>query len=99
MTKTKYFILVACMFWITACNNDKAAQTKQALPEPDSNGAKLFGSFCDDCHAPPRIASHKPDEWRNIVERMQTHRLKKAYSLLTENEKEELIAYLEKNAS
>ncbi|MDH3325217.1 MAG: hypothetical protein OEM38_00705 [Gammaproteobacteria bacterium] len=96
--KTKLTItLISCLMLI-ACNNAQGPKVKHELPEPESAGAKVFDSFCSNCHAPPRIKSHKADEWRNIVERMQNHRLKKAYHLLTDSEKETLLTYLEKHS-
>ena len=91
-------VVVACIA-ISACNDSQSVKSKHVLPEPESAGAKVFGLFCGDCHAPPRIKSHKADEWRNIVERMQTHRLKKAYKLLSDSERETLLSYLKKHSA
>jgi len=68
------------------------------LVEPNSEGAKIFKKFCSACHAPPRIASHKADEWLNIVNRMQRHRIMKAYNPLNESEKDTLVTYLQKHS-
>jgi len=95
----KFLVFLVCLFILTACDSTATNKVKHEVPDPTSTGAKIFSKFCDDCHAPPRIKSHKHDEWRNIVERMQTHRLKKAYHLLTNDERETLLSYLEKHAS
>jgi len=92
----KFIILSALIIFISACENTKVE--KQKLPDPSSEGAKIFEKFCSACHAPPRISSHKADEWLNIVERMQTHRIKKAYNPLNESEKDILVTYLKKHS-
>ena len=40
------------------------------LPEPDSEGAKLLGRFCTQCHDLPSPLMHTADEWRTVAERM-----------------------------
>jgi len=97
--KNKLLIAVACSLFLFGCDSSQQPHVKKALPEPESAGAKVFGKFCGDCHAPPRIKSHKPDEWRNIINRMQNHRLKKAYHLLSDSEVETLLAYLKKHST
>ncbi len=96
--KLKFVIIVFVVFLFSACEN-RSSGGNHVLPEPNSEGAVLYEKFCDACHAPPRIASHKPDEWLNIVDRMQTHRIKKAYNPLNEQEKKTLVLYLKKHAA
>jgi hypothetical protein len=82
---------------MSACETEQADK-KIIVPEPESQGAGIFKKFCSACHAPPRISSHKANEWFNIVDRMQTHRIKKAYNPLSESEKSILVAYLQKHS-
>ncbi len=97
--KSKALVVFFSTFFLFACNGgSQQSVAKHEIPEPESAGGKVFANFCGDCHAPPRIASHKADEWPNIVERMQNHRLQKAYHLLTDTEKETLLAYLKKHS-
>jgi len=96
--KPKFVIVVVAFSLLSACENHLNAE-KYLLPEPNSEGAVLYEKFCDACHLPPRIDSHKPDEWLNIVNRMQTHRIKKAYNPLNEQEKKTLVLYLKKHAA
>ena len=96
--KINLLVVTLGVVLLSACNNGQNTNLTHEIPEPESAGGKIFESFCADCHAPPRIKSHKPKEWRNIVERMQNHRLKKAYHLLNEEEKEVLLTYLKKHA-
>lgn len=41
-----------------------------ALPEPDSDGARLLLQYCVQCHNLPSPAMHTPQRWGRIVERM-----------------------------
>lgn len=68
------------------------------LPEPDSDGAKLMLSYCADCHGAPQPSTHAADEWENIVQRMQDHRVMKAMPDLDAVEKSTLLSYLTKYA-
>lgn len=95
--KFKFVILSSIVFFMVACESTTVVEHK--LPEPESEGAKIFKKFCSACHAPPRISSHKADEWIHIVERMQTHRIKKAYNPLNESEQDILVAYLKKHSA
>jgi len=98
MKSFKNFLIVCSCLVLIACDSGQNKDAKRVLPEAESAGAKIFSKFCSNCHAPPRIKSHKADEWKNIVDRMQTHRLKKAYKLLTDEEKETLLLYLQKHS-
>jgi len=97
MKNTLLFVVLSFVL-VTGCNNSQMSSQKHEVPEPASAGAKIFEKFCGNCHAPPRIKSHKADEWANIVERMQNHRLKKAYHLLNDEEKQTLLLYLQKHS-
>ena len=97
--KSKALVVFFCTFFLFACNRgSQESIAKHEIPDPESAGGKIFVKFCGDCHAPPRITSHKADEWPNIVERMQNHRLQKAYHVLNDGEKETLLAYLKKHS-
>lgn len=96
--KIKILITALSLVFITACNNSQTPIQPHEVPEPESAGGKVFTKFCSNCHAPPRIKSHKADEWANVIERMQNHRLKKAYHVLNDDEKETLLVYLQKHS-
>ncbi len=74
------------------------AHPRQALPEPEAPGAKVLEKYCSDCHAPPQPSVHEAREWPNIVYRMQERRRMKAYSLMSDEEKAQLTAYLQRHA-
>lgn len=93
-------LVVVSFVLISGCSGSQEAnQPHHKIPEPESAGGKVFSQFCGNCHAPPRIKSHKADEWKNVIERMQTHRLKKAYHLLSDEEKHTLLIYLQKHST
>lgn len=92
------FVAIVVMLFLSACESGKEKK-EMNLIEPNSEGAIIFKKFCSACHAPPRIASHKADEWLNIVGRMQHHRIMKAYNPLSESEKSTLVTYLQKHSA
>jgi len=95
------FTLLFGSFLISGCesNNDHPAQVLDDIPNLDSVGGKVFKKFCSSCHGLPSPTVHKADEWPNVIERMQTHRVKNAYLPLSNDEKKELINYLQENAA
>jgi len=85
---------------LTACDNSAAPDSiTHVIPDAGSTGGKLLKEFCSACHGAPRPASHKADEWQNIVLRMQNHRIKKAYKPLSETEMQDLVSYLQKHSA
>ena len=50
-----------------------APNAATSLPDPDSSGAKLVGSICSQCHAPPSPALHTKGEWAGVTARMRQH--------------------------
>lgn len=75
------------------------------LPEPDSDGARLVGHFCSQCHGIPGPGLHTASEWQGVVARMnrRMQMMSGRHMMMhvdapTDNELKILIAYLEKNA-
>ncbi len=75
------------------------------LPEPDSEGARLLGRYCSQCHGVPGPGMHIADEWPNVVARMNRRmqmmsrkRTMMRIEAPDNNELEILMAYLKKNA-
>jgi len=93
-----WFAVVTSAVFLCACESE-TARTSVNLPDANSEGGKLFKKYCSACHAPPRPSSHQADEWNNIVDRMQNHRIKKAYNPLSDLEKATLVQYLEKHSA
>lgn len=44
-----------------------------SLPDRDSQGAKLVGSICSQCHSPPSPSLHTQAEWAGVTARMRQH--------------------------
>ncbi len=75
------------------------------LPAPDSEGAKLVGRYCSQCHGVPGPGLHTASEWPGVVARMNRRmqmmsgrRMMMHIDAPSDNELKILIAYLEKNA-
>lgn len=77
-----------------------------ALPNADSRGAKLMGTYCTQCHELPDPGAYSADEWPRVMERMslrikalgsrRCHLLQLA--IPTDQEKSEILAYLRRSA-
>lgn len=77
-----------------------------ALPNADSRGAKLMGTYCAQCHGLPDPRAYSGDEWPRVMERMslrikalgsrRCHLLQLAVP--TDQEKSEILAYLRQSA-
>ncbi len=70
-----------------------------AYPDPQSVGAKMFKARCVECHVPPQPSSRKAHEWPNIVDRMQHNLIMRSSAPLTDEEKREILGYLQKYAA
>jgi len=96
-----YFSLLSSLlllFLLSACENKSSVSVAEAIPDLESTGGKVFKEFCSACHGLPSPKTHKADEWPNVIERMQVHRVKNAYLPLTDDEKRELVGYLQKHS-
>jgi len=47
--------------------------TADQLPDPQSKGAALFGSYCSQCHNLPSTKMHSADDWPMRFEKMMDH--------------------------
>ena len=43
------------------------------LPDAESPAAKLFVSYCRQCHSPPSPTLHTRAEWQQTIQRMRGH--------------------------
>jgi hypothetical protein len=87
-------LLVGC-----SANDDVGRVGENHYPQPSSPGEKLLRQFCSDCHAPPQPATHRAVEWPNIVLRMQQHRISKGLDAMSETQRRQLVAYMQKFAN
>ncbi len=72
------------------------------LPEPESDGARLFARFCSQCHNLPNPKMYSTDEWPFMFNRMIAHArtmqsLEEGFVVPDEDEKERIIEYLKRN--
>ncbi|HEB86869.1 MAG TPA: hypothetical protein ENI68_07640 [Gammaproteobacteria bacterium] len=74
------------------------------LPDPGSEGAKLLGQYCSQCHGVPGPGMHTASEWPTVVARMNRRmqmmsggRMMMRIEAPDDNELDILRAYLEKN--
>lgn len=88
-----YLALFLVIFLVACSDRNEASISINSKPK------SILDKFCADCHAPPDPAVHKADEWKNVVFRMQNHRIKRAYGELTEEEFSSVVKYLTDRAS
>lgn len=50
-----------------------APNATTSLPEADSQGARLVGKYCSQCHAVPSPSLHTQAEWSGVTSRMREH--------------------------
>ncbi len=78
------------------------------LPDSTSNGARLLGQYCNQCHELPGPGMHAAEEWPRIVDRMnQRMQMMSGQSMMrmmhdikapSDSELQILVAYLQKHA-
>lgn len=76
--------------------------TAEQLPDPKSKGATLFASYCSQCHNLPTPKMHSTGDWPLRFEKMMDHARQMAgaspnIKMPGNNEKKEIVSYLEKN--
>lgn len=78
------------------------------VPEVTSNGARLLGQYCTQCHEMPGPGMHTADEWPRVVDRMNQRmqmmsgrnmmRMMHDIKAPSDSELRILVAYLKKHA-
>ncbi len=68
------------------------------LPSPRSPEAVTFQNVCSQCHGLPDPALHTAEEWPTVVERMRGNMRTMGKRVITEEEKEDIVSYLTRNA-
>ncbi len=61
-------------------------------------GASLFSDRCQQCHSLPNPAMHSAAEWPSLVEKMSNFMFIAHKRQLTEQQKREIIIYLQSHA-
>ena len=86
-----WVLLFAALLCWTGCN--------AALPEPDSEGAKLYAGHCDSCHRLYAPTSMTSEMWKVQVERMQGELVRHGLPPLTDRERTVVLEYLKRHSS
>ena len=68
------------------------------LPEATSNGARLLGQYCTQCHEMPSPGMHTAEEWSRVVNRMTQHMDAMGKPLPHRESLEAILAFLQKHA-
>ncbi len=68
------------------------------VPEPESVGAQAFVTRCGGCHALPHPARHSASQWPHVLSLMELRMQERAYAPMSEQERDEILAYLQRNA-
>lgn len=66
-------------------------QTQDASPHAPESVVR----YCSSCHAPPAPKVHPPEEWPNVVARMEIHMRQKGFPAIPDQDRAELLAYLQ----
>lgn len=71
---------------LSACN--------AKLPEPESEGARLYDARCNNCHRVYAPAAMKFELWKIKVEAMQGEMVRRGIPPLDAHEREVILSYL-----
>lgn len=97
MKNSQIFVLVICLLVVSCSPVD--SNSKLSIPGSQSTEAKLFKKSCSGCHGTPKPQVHSSEEWPNVVNRMQQHRIKKALTPLKDSEILQIIQYLQTHSA
>ena len=68
------------------------------LPEPESEGARLYSSRCNTCHRLYAPSSLTYEMWKLQVERMQGEMARRGFPPLNEHERTVMLEYLKRHS-
>lgn len=83
-------VVAAIAMWAAACS--------VKLPEPESEGAKLYAARCDTCHRLYAPSALKFDMWKMKVEAMQGEMARRGIPPLNAKERDIVLDYLQRHA-
>jgi hypothetical protein len=89
MNRTQW-LLIATLIQCMACN--------PKLPEPQSEGARLYFGRCSTCHRLYAPQSMTYDMWKMQVERMQAEIARRGLPPLTPTEQTVMLEYLKRHS-
>jgi len=89
----------------SACGDDANWSLQQAIeqasadyPDQKSESFKQFAKQCSSCHRPPMPDMHSAQQWMSTVNRMLGHREKRGLPMMTDMQKQQVLAYLTSHA-
>ena len=87
---------LAALLLLAGCSGSSGGASADA-GWPERQGARFaaFAAACGRCHAPPKPNLHTRQEWTQVVARMQRHRAERGVRLLSEDERAEVLGYLQ----
>lgn len=72
--------------------------SEQSLAERQSEGARLFQSYCGQCHALPALTAHTARDWPQVVVRMKQRMVTQGKAVPDREQLQVITAYLQRNA-
>ena len=98
MTKSKLVCLVFVLFFSASCNDAPSQKSMSIYPDQQSEEFKQFAKQCSVCHRPPMPDIHPAALWMTTVHRMQRNREKRGLPLMSDMQREQVLAYLQRHA-
>lgn len=74
-----------------------AGQVTQ-IPDDISANAVTYRAKCSMCHALPHPKRHTAEQWQHVVGMMEQRMAERKFNRLTQQERDEIMAYLTKHA-
>lgn len=68
------------------------------IPEYTSDSALTYQARCSQCHALPHPKRHTVEQWQHIVGMMEKRMQERKFTRLTQQERDDIMTYLEKHA-
>ena len=90
MTVRRALVALVAVLTCAACN--------AKLPEPESEGARIYAARCDSCHRLYAPSIMKFEMWKVQVERMQGELARRGLPPLSEHEHAVLLDYLKRHS-
>jgi len=105
MRKSSFIALLLLLLFCSGCSDDSNWSLQQTIkriaadyPDQQSEDFKQFSKQCSICHRPPMPDIHTPQLWLSTVNRMQRHRQNRGMVMMTDDQKRQVLAYLQGHA-
>ncbi len=90
--------MIGAALALAACQAAPGEGAKAAFPDTDAPGYAVLAAQCSVCHAAPHPSRHTAFEWRQVVRRMQMHRVQRGLAAISESDTKALLDYLTRHA-